>query len=92
MIIMASSIAQAINECRHIRPEELIKEQIVSSVPEQAFEIELINSYGHIVYSFVYKCKTEKQAITKAKKERFFYPETAWIEIINTETRKRIYA
>ena len=28
MIIMASTLIKAINECRHIRPEELIREQI----------------------------------------------------------------
>ena len=55
------------------------------------FYVNFINSYGHIVNSFVHKGKTEKQAIAKAKKEKFLYPE-CYIEIICYETRKRIYA
>lgn len=56
------------------------------------FEIELINNYGHVVKSFIYECKTEKQAITKAKKEKTFYPEVAWTEVICFDTGKRAYA
>lgn len=57
------------------------------------FEVEFLNSYGHVIYSFCYECKTEKQAITKAKKEKKeLYPDCAWIEILNLNTMKRIYA
>lgn len=55
------------------------------------FYINFINSYGHIVKSIEHKCKTEKQAVSKAKKEKFLYPE-CYIEILCYETRKRIYA
>ena len=59
------------------------------------YEIEYVNRYGHVVYSFTCECKTDKQAITKAKKvkqEKMLYPETSWIEIICFDTGKRIYA
>ena len=57
------------------------------------FEIEFIDSYGHIIHYFRMENKTEKQAIRKAKQvKKDMYPECAWIEIINTETLKRIYA
>lgn len=56
------------------------------------FEIEFVNNYGHIVKSFMYECKTEKQAINKAKKEKnIMYPE-CHIEIICFDSLKRIYA
>ena len=58
------------------------------------YEIEFINSYGYIINSFSIQCKTEKQAISAAKKEKItgLYPEIAWIEIVCLETKKRIYA
>ena len=55
------------------------------------FDIQFVNSYGHVVKDIFYKAKTEKAAITKAKKEKFCYPE-CYIEIINMDTMKRIYA
>lgn len=57
------------------------------------FEIEFINSYGHIIYSYRIENKAEKQVIQAAKKKKKdLYPDAAWIEIINLETLKRIYA
>lgn len=57
------------------------------------FIIEFMNSYGHVINSFYYDCKTEKAAIAKAKKEKgIMYPDCSWIEIINLDTKKRIYA
>lgn len=55
------------------------------------YEIQYINRYGHIVYSFQVKKDTDKKAIMAAKKQKFMYPE-CWIEILCHETRKRIYA
>lgn len=54
------------------------------------FIIQYVNKYGHIVKEFKY-AGTEKQAINSAKKDKFMYPE-CFIEIINTETFKSIYA
>lgn len=56
------------------------------------YEIEYINSCGHIIHNFIIETKTEKQAIQAAKKGRFLYPDCAWIEIINLNEYKRIYA
>ena len=60
------------------------------------YEIQFINTYGHIIYSVFVDCKTDKQAIAKAKREKkttgIIYPDTAWIEILCFETKKRIYA
>ena len=39
------------------------------------FEIMFVNNYGHIVKSFMHECKTEKQAINKAKKSGLTYEE-----------------
>ena len=57
------------------------------------FEIEFLNKYGHIIKSFYIENCTEKQAIRKAKKEKTdLYPDCAWSEILNLNTRKKIYA
>lgn len=56
------------------------------------YEIQYINSCGHIVHNFIVETKTEKQAIQAAKKDRFIYPDCAWIEIICLTKYKRIYA
>lgn len=55
------------------------------------FEIEYVNDYGHIVKNIQYECKTEKQAIWKARKEKDLFPE-CHIEIICFDSLKRIYA
>lgn len=54
------------------------------------FIIQYINNYGHIVKELLF-AGTEKQVINAAKKDKFLYPE-CYIEIINTETFKSIYA
>lgn len=56
------------------------------------YEIEYINSCGHIIHNFTIETKTEKQAIKAAKKDRILYPDTSWIEIICLTEYKRIYA
>ena len=56
------------------------------------YEIQYINSCGHIIHNFIVETKTEKQAITAAKKDKSLYPDTAWIEIICLTEYKRIYA
>ena len=55
------------------------------------YDIQFVNDYGHIVKDIFCECKTDKAAIAKAKKEKIYYPD-CHIEIINMDTRKRIYA
>ena len=59
------------------------------------YVIEFLNSYGHVIHNIYIDCKTDKTAIQKAKREKakegIIYPDTAWIEIINLDTKKRIY-
>jgi hypothetical protein len=56
-----------------------------------SYNIMYVNSYGHIIANIFTGCKTDKAAITKAKQYKSLYPE-CHIEIINLDTRKRIYA
>ena len=56
------------------------------------YVIEFINNYGHVIGSIYCDYKTDKAAVQKAKKEKFLYPDSSWIEVINLDTRKRIYA
>ena len=55
------------------------------------FEIEYINEYGHIEYSFVIADATEKQAIDAATAYKSLH-HGCNTEIICFETKKRIYA
>jgi hypothetical protein len=91
---MSSTLANAINECRHITPEELIRDNI-KAIPgkeeKQRYIIQYVNNYGHIVKDIYTESSSEKQVIEKAKQEKLYYPE-CYIEILNLDTRKRIYA
>lgn len=92
MVIMASTLAAAINECRHITMEELTRDTIKAvQDPAFRFEIELLNSCGHVLKTIYLENKTERAAVIRAKKEKKLFPDMAWIEILNLDTMKRTY-
>ena len=72
MIIMTSTLAAAINECRHITTEELIMDNIKNLDRVNTFEIAILDDYSNIIYRHYVTC-TEEQAKTKAKNACGFY-------------------
>ena len=86
MYISVNQLANAINNLQRINPED-----VKADIGMNKYEICFVNNYGHIIKSIFNEFKTENQAIMLAKKEKFMYPE-CYIEILNLDTGKRIYA
>ena len=86
MYISVNQLANAINNLQRINPEDIKADNGMDK-----YEICFVNNYGHIVKRIFNEFRTEKQAITLANSEKSMYPD-CYIEILNLDTRKRIYA
>lgn len=81
MIIMVSSLANAINECRHIKPEEIVTDTIkslempITVAEKRTYEINILNDDNNIVYRHYCERTTEEKARETAKNACSFYQD-----------------
>ena len=81
MIIMVSSLANAINECRHIKPEEVVTDTIkslekpITAAEKHTYEITILDNDSNIIYRHYCERSTEEKAAETAKNACSFYQD-----------------
>lgn len=93
MTIMASTLAQAINECRHVTPEELTRDTIRAAAPKLfPYRISLM-LYSGLIETHYIKAANRSDAFDKA--HRFANPIAAsgrdGVQFINTTKLTKAY-